>query len=285
MSAGGESGKRRRRRANPTSTAPEAATETQTAAGAPDLSIVVPAYNEAPGLQPRLQTLYDLLRGEPYSADVIIVDDGSDDETAEVVESFAAEHAAFSLLRNPHRGKAYAVATGIMSAAGRNALFMDMDLATSLRHTGEFLRALESGSADVVIASRKKRGAVRRGTPLSRRAMSKAFNLLVQALLLPGLSDTQCGFKAFRRDVARDLFSNMRVFVDEQPVSGPLSTAFDVELLVMARRRGYRIKELPVRWRHVASRRVSALRDPHRMLLQVLRVWLNERRGLYGGRR
>jgi dolichyl-phosphate beta-glucosyltransferase len=248
----------------------------------PLLSIVIPAYNEADNLRSdRLERLEKYLTNEPYESEVIVVDDGSADATADLLTEFCSAHPRFSLLRKSHRGKAHAVASGVLAARGEYVLFMDMDLATSLEHIREVLTTLQNGEADVAIASREIRGSRRLDAPLPRRLLGKAFNLLVQALLLPGLWDTQCGFKAFRREVARELFNGLVVFASSEDIVGPRVTAFDVELLVAARRRGYRIKEQPVTWRHTKTTGVDILREPFRMLRELLWIWLTDRRGRY----
>jgi len=247
----------------------------------PLLSIVVPAYNEAENIRGGVLTrLADYLASRPYSHEVLVADDGSVDETAELVEAFCQEHPAFRLLRNEHRGKAHSVIVGLMAAQGRHVMFMDMDLATSLDHIDELVEALES-SADVVIASREAKGAVRLASPWSRRFLGKVFNLLIQALLLPGYWDTQCGFKGFRKEVAQDLIRSLVVFNGGSATSGPRVTAFDVELLVIARERGYRIRQLPVTWRHIRTRRVNLIQESLLMLRELLAIWWARFRGKY----
>lgn len=248
----------------------------------PLLSLVVPAFNEEDNVrQGVLQEIADFLDGQGIHSEVIVVDDGSDDDTPHLVESFTEHHPNFRLLRAEHLGKAHSVRSGMLAARGRCHLFMDMDLATSLTHIPQFLEAVQEGT-DVVIGSRAAKGAVRIGAPWTRYLMGKTFNYLVQALLLPGISDTQCGFKAFRKEVAQDLFNNLVVFQDSaKPTQGPRVTAFDVELLVVARRRGYKIKEIPVRWQYFKTNRVSLVREPYRMFSEVIRVWLNKHRGMY----
>ena len=247
----------------------------------PLLSIVVPAYNEAENIRGGVLTrLADYLASRPYSHEVLVADDGSVDETAALVEAFCQEHSAFRLLRNEHRGKAHSVIAGLMAAQGRHVMFMDMDLATSLDHIDELVEALES-SADVVIASREAKGAVRLASPWSRRFLAKVFNLLIQALLLPGYWDTQCGFKGFRKEVAQDIIHSLVVFNGGPATSGPRVTAFDLELLVIARERGYRIRQLPVTWRHVRTRRVNLIQESLLMLRELLAVWWARFRGKY----
>ena len=252
----------------------------------PRLSLVIPAYNEAPNLRRGiLQQAADYLAGQPHAHEVLVVDDGSQDETVSLVEAFAGEHPSFAVLREPHRGKAMAVRAGMLAARGRYVLFADLDLSTPLTYIEPFLELLDGGW-DIVIASREAKGGARLGLPLHRRAMGKVFSLLVRLLLLPGVHDSQCGFKAFRRDVAHDLFRDLRVFqAKASEVRGPRVTAFDVELLLLARKKGYTIREVPVLWRHVETKRVNPLLDSYRMLREVLTIWWNDRRGLYGGRR
>jgi dolichyl-phosphate beta-glucosyltransferase len=250
----------------------------------PVLSIVIPAYNEAENLIERLVTLDEYLSREVPDTRVAIVDDGSDDATPELVEEFCLTHSRFALIRSPHRGKAGAVATGVLAAEGKYILFMDMDMATSIEHIGEFVRALEESGADILAGSREAPGARRVNAPLVRRFLGKGFNVLVQALLLPGVTDTQCGFKAFTKTAAHDVFGSLIVFDDTEVVTGPRVTAFDVELLVAARRRGYRIEQRGVIWRHTQTRRVHVVKEPIRMLRQLLAVWINDRRHRYDRR-
>ena len=246
------------------------------------LSVVIPAYNEEDNIRRGvLREVIDYLSRQEYTSELIVVDDGSEDGTGMLVEE-AGRHSPFvSLLRSSHGGKAHAVTAGVMAARGTYVFFTDMDQSTPIRFVEDGLRELQAGN-DVVIASRWLKGASRLGEPPLRAVSGRVFALLVRALLLPDIRDSQCGFKGFRRDVAQELFGNMKVFgAGPQTATGPMVTAFDVELLVMAKKRGYRIKEIPVTWRHVATRRVSLSRDAYRMSRDVAHVWLNKRRGKY----
>lgn len=249
----------------------------------PRLSLVIPAYNEALNLRRGiLQQVANYLASRSYACEALVVDDGSTDETASLAEAFAQEHPCFSLLRERHRGKAMAVRAGVLAARGRYVLFADLDLSTPLSYIHPFVELLDGGW-DIVIASREAKGGARLGAPVQRRAMGRVFSLLVRLLLLPGIYDSQCGFKGFRREVAHDLFRSLRLFRGEaSEVSGPRVTAFDVELLLLARKKGYTIREVPVLWRHVETKRVNPVLDSYRMLREVLIVWWNDRRGLYG---
>ena len=246
------------------------------------LSIVIPAYNEAENIgNGTLQKVLDYLAQQDYASEVIVVDDGSLDGTAEAVEEAARRCPFLSLLRADHGGKAAAVRAGVRAARGRYVFFSDMDQSTPIRYLEDALRELSAGY-DVVVASRWLPGSQRLGEPLSRRLSGRLFSLLVRLLLLPEVHDSQCGFKGFRREAARQLFEGLLVFQDAgKGAAGPIVTAFDVELLVQAKRRGYRIQEIPVVWRHVGGGRVSPLRDGPRMFRQVLAVWTNKLRGRY----
>jgi dolichyl-phosphate beta-glucosyltransferase len=249
---------------------------------APLVSLVVPAYNEERNLRRGvLAEVAEYVSKRDYEAEVIVVDDGSEDATAALVEEAAGRWPFLRLLRVEHGGKARAVAAGVETARGEYVFFTDTDQSTPITHLEDGVRELRGG-ADIVIGSRWLKGGSRLGEPLFRRAGGKAYSLLVRGLLLPGISDSQCGFKGFRREVARDLFQGLVVFGEPSgPVSGPRVTAFDVELLVQARERGYRIVEIPVTWRHVETTRVSALRDGLRMVREALAIWMNKRRGMY----
>ena len=246
------------------------------------LSVVIPAYNEEGNIRGgALDDVADYLSRQKYSSEVIVVDDGSDDGTAALVAEAGRRHPFVSLKRSEHGGKAHAVTAGVLAARGTNVLFTDMDQSTPIRFAEDVLRELQADS-DVVIGSRWLKGAARLDEPLMRNVLGRAFALLARTLLLRDIRDSQCGFKGFRREAAQDLFRNLTVFgAGAQGETGPMVTAFDVELLVLAKKRGYRVKEIPVTWRHVTTRRVSPVRDAYRMFKQVIRVWFNKLRGGY----
>ena len=252
----------------------------------PLLSVVIPTYNEEENVcRGALQEVIDYLSGREYASELIIVDDGSEDATTSLVEEAARRSPFLSLLRSGHGGKARAVTAGVLAARGEYVLFTDLDQSTPIRFVQDALRELQAAS-DVVIGSRFLKGAARLGEPLLRNVFGRGFSLLVRALLLPEIRDSQCGFKGFRREAAQEIFRGMLVFgAGEQKATGPMVTAFDVELLLLARKWGYRIKEIPVTWRHVATQRVSPVRDAYRMFNQVVKVWLNNLRGRYDQRR
>lgn len=248
----------------------------------PFLSVVIPAYNEAERLPSTLQAIDNFLSTQPYSSEVIIADDGSTDHTAAIASEYEMAAATCQVLALPHRGKAAAVRRGILSANGRVIMFTDADLSTPMFYLEHLLEAL-NGSASIAIGSREGEGARRVGEPFYRHAMGRIFNALVRLIAVPGINDTQCGFKAFKSNVAHELFSAARLHTADRHVTGPRVTGFDVEILYLARKRGYDIVEIPVEWTHAAGSKVAPLGDSVRMFADVLRVRFNALRGRYDG--
>lgn len=247
----------------------------------PLLSVVVPAYNEAQRLPDSLRQILAYLDTQPYRSEVIVADDGSTDTTASLVEQLAAEHANLRLLRLDHRGKGFAVRAGALAARGEYVLLCDADLAVPIEDWERLRRVLENGF-DVAIGSREGLGARRLGEPWYRHLMGRVFNMIVRAVAVGGIQDTQCGFKALRQSVAVDLFERVRIYGADAPrVQGAAVTAYDVELLFLARRRGYRIAEVPVPWRYGTETKVSPVRDSWRNLCDVLMVRWYALRGKY----
>jgi dolichyl-phosphate beta-glucosyltransferase len=248
----------------------------------PYLSIVIPSYNEERRLPGTLSKVGAYLQTKGCSAEILVVDDGSSDHTATVVEQLGAANPLIHLIRNEHRGKAYAVRTGMLAAAGKFVLFSDADGATPIEEADKLLPFLEEGY-DVAIASREGKEATRLDEPSHRHLMGRVFNLIVQLLALPGIQDTQCGFKAFRREAARDLFGHMQLYGETAsgPVKGAMLTGFDVEILFLARKWGYRIAEVPVYWCYGAESKVHPIKDSWRNLRDVLLVRWNDLRGRY----
>ena len=260
------------------SAADEAANSARREASAPDrpgLSIVIPAYNEALRLPASLEHLRAYVAARPAPTEVIVVDDGSTDATAELVERQMANWpgSGLRLLREPHRGKGGAIHAGVLAARGGYIALADADLSMPAEEFDRFgIAAL--GEYDVAIASRTAPGATRTGEPPNRRAIGAVFNLVVRALLVPGIHDTQCGFKCLRREAALD-------FCAHQTIEG---WCFDVELLHIARLRGYRVREVPIAWHFVPGSRVHPVRDAASVLRDLLVIRLRSWRGRYGGR-
>lgn len=239
------------------------------------LSLVIPCYNEESRLPKTLARVLEFFSEFPSSWELIIADDGSDDATADIGRR-AAEAARVRYLRLPHRGKASAVRAGVRAAHGQYVVFTDADLSTPIDYVYDVVRLL-SADWDLVIGTREGHGAQRLDEPAYRHLMGRLFNHLVQLLAVPGVQDTQCGFKGFRIEVAKDLFDHSCLYRDEtSEVRGPLVTGFDVELLFLARKLGYRLKQLPVTWRHFDGSKVRPGVDSLVMVGDILRVRMND---------
>ena len=253
--------------------------------GLPFLSVVIPAYNERDNIQSgALNKVAGYLSAQPYTYEVVVVDDGSEDDTATLAEGFASDHRCFRVVRNPHQGKAHTVIAGMLAATGQIVLFSDMDQATPITETASVLPWFDRGFG-VVIGSR---GTVRRNAPLWRKVMSRSQIILRNVILgFRGITDTQCGFKAFRQDAVRAIVPRLSLYGGSQdsPVKGAAVTSgFDVEMLFVARKLGYQIKEVPVEWDYRHSRRVNLLKDSLRGVRDLLRIRFADWRGEYEGK-
>jgi len=236
----------------------------------PALSLVIPAYNEQARLPYTLSQIEAFVCGEHIDSEVIVVDNGSQDATSAVVLQASSAFPRLRLLRTDRRGKGCAVRTGMLAAHGDVVVFGDADLSWSVEDLPRFM-ALVDDAAPVVIGSREGAGARRVDEPVYRHLMGRVFNRVVQALAVPGIEDSQCGFKAFRADAARAIFSRQRID----------GFGFDVEVLYLARRLGFGIRVMPLRWEHKENSRVAPVRDTLAMLTDVLRVRFNAWRGRY----
>ncbi|MGH7331532.1 MAG: dolichyl-phosphate beta-glucosyltransferase [Candidatus Rokuibacteriota bacterium] len=235
-----------------------------TAAGAvPDVSLVIPAFNEAGRLEPTLTHVLDYLQSQPRSFEVIVVDDGSEDGTVEVVRALAAGRDGMRLHRQvPNQGKGEAVRQGMLLATGRYRFFSDADLSVPIEMLPAFLLPLER-ACDIAIASRRAAGAVIEvHQPRHRELLGRGYSTLVNWVLWLAVADVTCGFKGFRGAVAADLYARQRI----------KTWSFDAEILYLARRRGYRVVEVPVRWRNDASSRVRLSRDVLRSFGEVAMI-------------
>ena len=239
----------------------------------PFLSIIIPAHNEERRLPRSLEKIVAFLEKQDYQAEVIVVDNGSRDNTSGVVEGFMARYPFISLIREERRGKGLAVKLGMLAARGEYLFLCDADLSMPIEEVAKFLPP-QLEDYDVAIASREVEGARRYGEPPHRHLMGRVFNLIVRLLAVRGFQDTQCGFKCFRREVARDIFSR-------QTMEG---WGFDVEVLFIAQKRSYRIVEVPINWYYMANSRVRPIRDSIRMFREVLQVRINDWRGVYDER-
>ena len=236
----------------------------------PFLSIVIPARNEESRLPATLEAVFGFLQQQPYPAETLVIENGSQDRTLAIAQEFAARRPGFRVLHEAQPGKGRAVRRGMLEAAGELRFMCDADLSMPVEEINRFLPPLAQGY-DIAIASREAAGAVRYNEPVYRHLGGRAVNLVIRLLALPGLHDTQCGFKCFRAPVAEDLFAR-------QTLAG---WSFDIELLYIARRRGYCIAEIPIPWYFNPHSKLSAVRDALRMILDILTIRRNARRGLY----
>lgn len=246
------------------------------------LSVVVPCYNERENIERGvLSQMTDFLARQSYTGEIIISDDGSSDDSLLLAHTFAQSHPNVRVLTNPHRGKPFALRSGLAAATGEIVLLADMDQSTPISEIDKLLPYFEEGYV-VVVGSR---GAARKNASHLRHLASQIFRTFRKTLLLPGVEDTQCGFKAARTDVARLLFERLRVYRDApRSVRGWRVTAYDVELLFVAHKLGYRVKETTVNWQQedvTRGKKKSFVRESREMMGEVLRVKWNDMRGLY----
>jgi len=233
------------------------------AAERPRYSIVVPAYNESARLRGTLQQILDHVQQQNWSAEIVVVDDGSRDDTVQITGQFAARHPEVRLIQNPgNRGKGYAVRNGMLQARGQILLFTDADLSSPITEASKLFAALEGG-ADVAIGSRWLDPSLQfRRQSLQRRLLSRLYHIYLRLLLRFPYRDTQCGFKAFTRPAARIIFPRQRI----------QRWGFDPEILYLAHRQGMKVAEIPVAWGHEEGSKINPLRDGMRMGTDALKV-------------
>ncbi len=236
----------------------------------PFLSIIIPAHNEARRLPGTLEQVFAFLREQDYACEVLVVENGSSDETYEIALGYAEQHSGLRVLQEMARGKGQAVRRGMLEARGQYRFMCDADLSMPVTELPKFIPA-PGESLDIAIASREAPGAVRHNEPQYRHLGGRLINLAIRLLILPGLNDTQCGFKCFRDEVAEDIF-------ERQTIPG---WSFDIELLYIARKRGYRIAEIPIHWYFDAETKLRAVKDALVMLRDILLIHRNALRGLY----
>jgi glycosyltransferase involved in cell wall biosynthesis len=239
----------------------------------PTYSIVIPAYNESARIPATLQSVVDCIRQRGWSAEVVVVNDGSSDSTADVVRAFAAANPEVRLLENPgNRGKGYSVRSGMLQAHGEVVLFSDADLSAPIEEADGLFNAIAAG-ADIAIGSRwleTKRQTIRQ--PFYRQFFGRCFNGVTRFVMGLKFADTQCGFKAFTRAAAQTVFQLQTIE----------RWGFDPEILFIALKRGYRIQEVPVSWAHDERTRMSYLKDGIKMLEEIAIVRWNALTGRYG---
>jgi dolichyl-phosphate beta-glucosyltransferase len=238
-----------------------------------DLSIVIPAYNEAARITPTLRRLHDYLAAQPLRYEIIVVDDGSTDHTIGVVTTLMASIPHLHLVRqSPNRGKGAAVRAGMLAASGQLRVMTDADGSMPPEQLPKLLGPIVQCRAAIAIGSRYAPGAKASAKqPLYRVLWSRLANTLIQRSLVPGVRDTQCGFKAFTAEAARDLFASARID----------GWAFDLEVLALARRRGFAIAEVGVEWTDDRRSRVNPLKDMIKVVREAFVIRRNLRRGVY----
>lgn len=234
------------------------------------LSIVIPAHNEESRLPRTLRQVFAFLEEQPYSSEVLVVENNSTDHTLEIALEFASHQPDLRVLHEEQRGKGNAVRRGMLEARGEYRFICDADLSMPIEEVGNFLPPTIQ-NFDLAIGSREAPGSVRYNEPSHRHLGGRAINLVIRTFILPGLNDTQCGFKCFRAETTEVLFRR-------QTLTG---WSFDIELLYLARRHGFRLIEVPIHWYFDPESKVSAVPDAIRMIGDIFRIHLNAMRGRY----
>lgn len=237
----------------------------------PFLSIIFPAHNEEHRLPATLESTAIFLESQPFSSEILVVENGSSDRTVEVASSYIGRIKNLRVLQEPMRGKGLAVKRGMLEACGDYRIFCDVDLSMPIDQVTRFIPPQLPG-VDVAIASREADGAVRYDEPSYRHVIGRIFNNMVRWTLLSGLHDTQCGFKCFSAAATRDVF----------PFQTITGMTFDVELLYIARLHGYNIVEVPIPWYFNPDSRVRLIEDSLRMAVDLIAIKRKAHRGLYG---
>lgn len=236
----------------------------------PFLSIIIPAYNEENRLPDTLAQVSDFIQTQPFETEVLVVENGSRDRTLQIAREYAAAHPRFQVIHETERGKGRAVKRGMLEAGGKFRFMCDADLSMPVGEIPRFLPP-QLVEYDIAIASREAPGSVRYHEPAYRHLGGRLINLMIRLLALPDLQDTQCGFKCLRDEVAKDLFGSLSL----------TGWSFDIEMLYLARLKGYRIVEVPIPWYFNTDSKVNPLKDSAKMALDILKMRWHVRRGSY----
>lgn len=237
----------------------------------PYLSVILPSYNESKNIaRGVLDEVYQFLKDYERSWELILSDDGSTDETAKKLQEFSRKDQRIKVLINQHKGKGPTVKAGMLKATGSWRLFTDFDQSTPLREIRKLLKY--TGENEVIFGSREIVGAKREKEPFYRHLMGRGFNFVVQLLAVPGTQDSQCGFKLFSERAALKLFPSLYVYSGENERQDAFTGAFDVELLYLAKKYNFALKEVPILWKHFQTDRVNPLKDSFLMFADILRI-------------
>lgn len=236
----------------------------------PYLSIIIPVHNEENRLPSALEQLSNFLNQQTYSSEILVVENGSSDKTLEKARAYCGLIPNLTVIHEEQRGKGLAVRNGMLAARGEYRFFCDVDFSMPVPEINRFFPP-ELNGIDIAIGSREAPGSVRYNEPAYRHIVGRIFNSLVRWMAVPGLQDTQCGFKCFHARVVEDIF----------PLQTLTGMSFDAEVLFIARMRGYKIVELPIPWYFNPDSRVRLFKDSFRMALDLLTIRMNARRNLY----
>lgn len=244
------------------------------------LSVIIPSYNEQQNLKRGvLEEVLKYLQQQKYVWELVLTDDGSTDGTLEELRRFAQKDSRIKVVANLHKGKGPTVTSGMLAATGQWRLFADFDQSTPLSEVEKLLE--HTNQFEVIVGSRECPGAVRDKEPFYRHLMGRGFNWLVQLLAVPKVMDTQCGFKLFSQEATKLLFNQLYIYAGDKERSDAFTGAFDVELLFLARKAGFKIKEAPIVWQHFHTDRVSPIKDSWRMLQDIIKIRLASCQGKY----
>lgn len=235
----------------------------------PFLSIIFPAHNEELRLPSAMEKTIAFLRLQPYQAEIVIVENGSSDRTLEIAQSYQKDFPALKVIHEEGRGKGLAVKRGMLAASGDYRITCDVDLSMPIEEVARFIPP--ALTANVAIASREVKGAIRYNEPEIRHLVGRAFNTVVRILAIPGIQDTQCGFKCFSRKAAEELF----------PIQTINGWTFDVEILFIARKHGYKIVEIGIPWYYDSNSKVKILKDLVQVVKDLIQIRLNGFGGKY----
>lgn len=235
----------------------------------PFLSVIIPAFNEEQRLPNTLEQLLSYLQDQPYRSEILVVENASQDNTYQVAKEFAQSHNTEDLpiqvIREPNRGKGIAVKRGMYAANGEYRFMCDADLSMPVTEINRFFPP-QLEDFDISIASREAPGAIRYNEPAYRHFVGRIFNTQIRILALPGLNDTQCGFKCFKAEIAEDLFRDIKI----------TGWSFDVEILYLAQQRGYRIVEIPIPWYFNPESHISVVKDSFQMAIDIFKIRLKD---------